>query len=185
MGQDSNHSQPCPPWQENCANKRQQKRTLSGERDTAATPTRTSTHTASGKPPATPLGVGPLQSLGECFADVVDPRLNRRKRHLLLDIIVIAILAVIANADTWKDIHIWGESHYHWLGSLLTLPQGIPSRDTFRRTISRLEPQAFQEAFLRWLAGLRKGLPGVIAIDGKSLRGSKTAPAPPLHIVST
>lgn len=86
--------------------------------------------------------------------------------------------------NTWKDIHIWGDTHHEWLRSFLTLPNGIPSRDTFRRTISRIDPQEFQNAFLRWLRGLRKGLQGVIAIDGKTLRGSRSGEKNPLHIVS-
>jgi len=169
-------------WQEHCANKRQKKRHLSGER---AGPARASKHHAS-KVKSQPVKSFSqrMKTLCECFSNLPDPRVNRQRRHLLIDIVVIATLAVMANADAWKDIQIWGESHQAWLGSFLALPNGIPSRDTFRRTISRIDPQVFQEAFLDWLRGMRKALRGVIAIDGKTLRGSRRKDQSPLHIVS-
>lgn len=172
-------------WTERCANKRQKKRVLNGAMDKPARPERKTRETLSKSDVESSTAVEQhMETLCECFSDVRDPRVDRRRRHLLLDIIVIATFAVIANADTWKDIQIWGETHQEWLGSFLTLPNGIPSRDTFRRTISRIDPQEFQEAFLRWLRGLRKGLEDVIAIDGKTLRGSKRQEQGPLHIVS-
>ena len=180
MPKDGKNTQKCPDWEEGCANKRQKKKALSGELNTS--PRGTSSNVKSTRSVA--AVEERLETLCECFADVSDPRVNRRRRHLLIDIIVIAVLAVIANADTWKDIQIWGDTHQEWLGSFLTLPHGIPSRDTFRRTISRIDPQEFQNAFLHWLRGLRKGLKGVIAIDGKTLRRSRSEEHGPLHIVS-
>ncbi len=98
--------------------------------------------------------------------------------------IVIAICAVICNADGWSDMRTWAETHRKWLERFLELPGGLPSRDTLRRTLSRLDSGAFQQAFLKWLRGLRKELGNVIAIDGKTLRRSKVGGVKPLHIVS-
>ncbi len=123
-------------------------------------------------------------SLVQCFDEIEDPRINQRRVHNLIDIIVIAICAVICNADGWADMRTWAETHRQWLQQFLELPGGLPSRDTMRRTLSRLDPQAFQQAFLKWLKGLRKELGNVIAIDEKTLRGSKAGGVKPLHIVS-
>lgn len=182
MFKDGKGNQKCQAWEEDCTNKRQKKRALSGQLNKPAKSRKTTA--SKSKLPSTTAVEQCLESLCECFSEVADPRVNRRRRHLLIDMIVISVLAVIANADTWKDIRIWGETHEQWLNSFLTLPNGIPSRDTFRRTLSRIDPQQFQDAFLRWLRGLRKGLAGVIAIDGKTLRGSRAGGQNPLHIVS-
>jgi predicted transposase YbfD/YdcC len=125
-----------------------------------------------------------MSSLVDSFSEVTDPRVDRQRRHLLIDIIVIAVLAVMCNADTWKDINIWGVANHQWLATFLELPNGIPSRDTFRRTISRVNPDQFQKAFLRWLKCVNKRIKGVIAIDGKTLRRSGSGDKDPLHIVS-
>jgi hypothetical protein len=73
------------------------------------------------------------QSLVEHFSDIKDPRVDRTKKHQLIDILVIAILAVIAGAQGWKDIENYGISKQQWLEEFLVLPNGIPSDDTFRR----------------------------------------------------
>jgi predicted transposase YbfD/YdcC len=114
--------------------------------------------------------------------DLTDPRINRRRRHLFLDIVIIAVCGVIANADSWKSIVIWAKAREAWLRTFLELPNGIPSRDTIRRTISRLNPEEFQRCFVGWLGGLR-GMK-LVAIDGKTMRGSASRAMRPLHIVS-
>lgn len=168
-------------WQQYCGNKDEKKRVLSGEAVQATAKPKAA--------PATKVITQPEEScsilaLVECFSDIVDPRVNRRQRHNLIDLIVISICAVICNADGWADIRTWAESHRQWLEKFLELPGGLPSRDTLRRTISRIDPDAFQKAFLTWLKGLRKELGSIIAIDGKTLRGSKVGGKKPLHIVS-
>lgn len=110
----------------------------------------------------------------EHFGDMPDPRIDRTKRHKLVDIIVIAICAVICGADDWVDVALFGEAKAAWLGTFLELPNGIPSHDTFTRVFARLDPEAFRERFLKWVQAISAIIGGqVIAIDGKKLRGSQ------------
>jgi predicted transposase YbfD/YdcC len=119
------------------------------------------------------------------FRNLQDPR--RAPRHLLIDILVIAICAVICGANDWQQIATFGRQRRAWLQRFLRLPRGIPCHDTFERTFQRLNPRAFAAAFARWMQAVADAL-GVehIAIDGKTLRRS-AAPARglgPLHLVS-
>ena len=172
-----------PPWRERASNKRQKKRIVQG---TAIRGSARSGQQQKRKKKRRTIEspVPAMSSLVDSFAEVTDPRVNRQRRHRFMDIIIIAVLAVMSNADTWKDIHIWGVAHQTWLATFLELPNGIPSRDTFRRTISRVDPDQFQQAFLRWLRCLNKRIQGVVAIDGKTLRRSRSGDQGPLHIVS-
>lgn len=126
-------------------------------------------------------------SIKRHFGKLKDPRIRRRLRHELLDIIVIAICAVIADCDTWEDIGLFARKRQDWLGRFLTLPNGVPSADTFCRVFSRLAPEAFGACFQSWVRAVSTavGLPH-IAIDGKSLRRSadRAAGLGPLHLVS-
>jgi predicted transposase YbfD/YdcC len=121
------------------------------------------------------------------FARLRDPRRNHLKRHLLIDIIAIALCAVIAGADDWQQVVTFAQHRRAWLQTFLTLPNGIPSHDTFERVFDRLDPQAFQACFSRWVQALVQGL-GLkhIAIDGKTLRhsGNRAKGWRPLHLVS-
>lgn len=121
------------------------------------------------------------------FADLKDPRLDRTRFHNLMDILVIAICAVICGADGWLDIAAYGVAKYDWLQTFLELPKGIPSHDTFRRVFCLLDPAAFQECFQRWIDALSEGL-GIkrIAIDGKVMRRSfdRATGKAALHLVS-
>jgi predicted transposase YbfD/YdcC len=165
------------------SNKRQKKRIVQGEATSSSTRTAKPKRVVKGDV-VTERSTSVVLSLVESFSEVSDPRVNRQRRHLLIDIIVIATLAVISNADTWKDINIWGSSNQQWLRTLLDLPNGVPSRDTFRRTISRIDPDQFQKCFLRWLSSTSSRVKGVVAIDGKTLRRSRSGDQGPLHIVS-
>lgn len=171
------------PWQQRARNKREKKRIIEGEATSSAGGSDKQAK-ATKKKQRTEQPVSAVSSLLASFSDVDDPRVNRRRRHVLIDIIVIAVLATMANADGWKEINLWGEANQQWLKTFLELPNGIPSRDTLRRTISRLDPEQFQKAFLNWLGGINQGIQGVVAIDGKTLRGSGTKDKAPLHIVS-
>src|SRR4028119_418349 len=121
------------------------------------------------------------------FETLTDPRIERSKEHLLIDIVAIAILAVISGADGWGAIELYGKAKYEWLKGFLELPKGIPSHDTFSRVFARIEPQQFQECFLSWVNSITKKLElEVIAIDGKTMKQSydRNQSQKPLHIVS-
>mgnify|MGYP001244587376 CR=1 FL=1 len=116
----------------------------------------------------------PSGSIAKHFANLEDPRMDRTKRHSLLDILVIAICAVICGADNWEEVQLFGEAKENWFKSFLELPNGIPSHDTFWRVFARLDPQQFQESFVSWIRSVADVTQGqVIAIDGKTLRRSQ------------
>src|SRR5271167_1220767 len=92
------------------------------------------------------------------FRRLKDPRINRRKKHLLMDIIVIAICAVICGCDDWQQVHTFAKVRYEWLKTFLRLPNGIPSHDTFERVFDRLDPHAFQACFRDWMRALHEAL---------------------------
>src|SRR6476469_9110015 len=115
--------------------------------------------------------VGP--SLREHFAALPDPRIDRTKRHQLLDIITIAICAVLCGADPWVDVELFGRAKLTWLRSFLALPHGIPSHDTFGRVFAALDPRQFEACFLGWVPAVVARTRGeVVALDGKTLRRS-------------
>jgi len=108
------------------------------------------------------------------IAKIEDPRIDRTKRHKLIDILVIAICAVIAGADDWVEVEMFGRAKEAWLRTFLELPNGIPSHDTFGRVFGRIDPVQFQTSFLSWVKSIQERLNGqIIAVDGKELRGSK------------
>lgn len=116
-----------------------------------------------------------------------DPRIDRTKRHKLIDILTIAICAVICGADSWVAIELYGCTKYSFLKTFLELPNGIPSHDTFARVFAQINPQQFQECFLNWMKSVHKITDGeVVAIDGKTLRGSydKNIDQSPIQMVS-
>jgi predicted transposase YbfD/YdcC len=121
----------------------------------------------------------------EHFASLPDPRVDRRKLHALMDIVTIAIVAVIGNADGWDDIEEFGLARHAWLATFLPLKNGIPSADTFRRVVEMIDPQQFQGWFMSWMSELATSLFGkLVSIDGKTARGSFAGERGPLHLVS-
>jgi predicted transposase YbfD/YdcC len=114
-----------------------------------------------------------IPSIQQHFSDLTDPRMDRTKLHKLIDILVIAICAVIAGADNWEDVEEFGKARIEWFQTFLELPNGIPSHDTFTRVFARLDPEQFQVCFMRWITTVSELMGGqVIAIDGKVLRRS-------------
>jgi len=119
------------------------------------------------------------------FSTLKDPRVRRRSSHRLLDILAIALCAVLCGANTWPEIEAFGKRRHAWLQRFLPLSNGIPSHDTFERVFDRLHPEAFLHCFGQWVEAISVAL-GLehIAIDGKTLRHSGAAGLGPLHVVS-
>lgn len=126
--------------------------------------------------------VGPIKSY---FRRLKDPRVVGRSRHLLVDIVVLAICGVIADCDDWPEVVLFAQKRLAWFKRFLKLPNGVPSHNTFERVFSKLEPRALQSCCLAWLRAIADtvGL-GHIAIDGKTLCGSAGSQWGPLHLVS-
>ena len=111
----------------------------------------------------------PKITIADHEAQMTDPRVERSRRHKLIDIITIAICAVICGADTWVDIESYGRAKVKWLKRFLELPNGIPSHDTFARVFAQLNPEEFPKSFLNWIRSISNIMKGeVIAIDGKT-----------------
>ena len=136
-----------------------------------------------------------LHELLECLAGVGDPRAVPKIEHRLIDVLAIAVCAVLANAESFEDIALYGRSKRAWLSRFLELPGGIPSHDTFRRVLMLIDPEEFERGFLAWtrrafVTGDGKheddGAPPQIAVDGKTLRRSfdRRRGRTPLHLVS-
>jgi predicted transposase YbfD/YdcC len=124
-------------------------------------------------------------SIARHFAKLKDPRVRRRRRHRLLDIIVIAICGVICRADDWQEIELFARHRESWLRRFLRLPNGVPSHDTIERVFDRIDPKAFEACFREWVATLAD-LTGArhIAVDGKTLCGSAGGGLAALQLVS-
>lgn len=125
-------------------------------------------------------------SIAAHFDSLADPRISSKTEHKLLDIIVIAISAVICHADDWVSIVEFGRAKESWFRQFLELPNGIPSHDTFNRVFARLSPTKFQNCFASWVRALSGAYEGLIAVDGKRLRRShdRSSDKSAIHLVS-
>jgi predicted transposase YbfD/YdcC len=125
-------------------------------------------------------------SIVSSFALLRDPRGDRGKRHLLSDIITIAILATVCGAEHWSEMEDFGQGKEAWLRTFLRLPHGVPSEDTFGAVFAALDPEAFDAAFRAWTQSVAGSIKGVVAIDGKTLRRSfdKAGKKAAVHMVS-
>ena len=129
----------------------------------------------------------PIPSIQKCFGDIQDLRVSGRCWYPLLEVITIALCAVLAGAETWVDIETFGKSKAHWLGQFLELKHGIPSHDTFGDVFAMIDGDAFQRSFVRWVQGVFTVTEGqVISIDGKTARRShdKAIGKEAIHMVS-
>jgi len=107
------------------------------------------------------------------FRDLTDPRVERTRKHPLINIAFIAVCGVLSGANSFAAIHEFGIDRRAWLARFLDLDNGIPSEDTLRRVLARLDPAAFEKALLAWMQAVQEATAGrFVAIDGKTLRGS-------------
>src|SRR5215213_4940668 len=118
------------------------------------------------------------------FNGLSDPRVERGQEHPLLSIVGITLCAILGGADDWVAVERFGNAKIDWFGRFLDLPNGIPSHDTFGRVFARLDPEQFEACFRDWVAAVTARLPGHVAIDGKSLRGSRDGASGAIHLVS-
>ena len=126
-------------------------------------------------------------SIVEHFQTLEDPRVERTQKHLLLDLLIIAVCTLLTGGEGFQDMELFGKSKRQWLQTFLALPHGIPSHDTFGRVFARLNPTRFQEGFLSWtraVAALTQGT--LVSLDGKTVRASfdRATAASPLPMVS-
>jgi predicted transposase YbfD/YdcC len=130
-----------------------------------------------------------LEALIKELASIEDPRCEWKVEHRLLDILVIAVCAVLGEAESFEDIALYGRCKQEWLSGFLALPNGIPSHDTFRRVLTLVDPDAFERCFLGWVRAVfrpEEGAPRQVAVDGKTVRRSfdRRNSRSPLHLVS-
>src|SRR5215208_2811682 len=130
-----------------------------------------------------------LEALIAALETIEDPRCEWKVEHRLLDILTIAVCAVLGEAESFEDIALYGRCKQPWLAGFLKLPNGIPSHDTFRRVLMLVDPDAFERCFMGWVRAVfrpEEGAPRQLAIDGKTVRGSfdHKKGRSPLHLVS-
>ncbi len=128
--------------------------------------------------------VGGLR-LAEVFVSIDDPRQKAKVQHDLVELLVVAVNAVLVGAETFVEIELWAKEKLDWLRKYLRLKHGIPAHDTFGRIFGLIDPGQFEAAFRRWVSSILPVLGGeTVAIDGKTSRRSGGVDATALHLVS-
>lgn len=123
----------------------------------------------------------------EHFSSIKDPRIDRSKKHKLIDIFLIAVIGTLCGAEGWEDIQLVAEEKEDWLRQFIELPNGIPSHDTISRVFARINPKVFEDSFISWMKDVVELTNGeIVAIDGKKLRRSfdKSSDKAAIHMVS-
>lgn len=124
-------------------------------------------------------------TFGAIFGSLKDHRINRTKKHSMESIVFITLAAVISGCDTWNDIEDFGHDRKDWILKHMELPGGIPSHDTLNRFFSSMNPETFERCFREWVVSLGVETAGdVVAIDGKSIKGSRRHSQQAIHMVS-
>jgi len=124
-------------------------------------------------------------NLKDHFGQLIDPRVGRAKRHELLDILLIAVCAMLCGAENFTDMAVFGRCKLPWFKTWLALPHGIPSHDTFNRVFGLIDPARFMDCFLAWTQSLRTAVAGeLVALDGKTLRHSRARGHGPIPLVN-
>lgn len=124
-------------------------------------------------------------SILDIFTSVTDPRHSSKVQHPLPDLLTVAVCGVLVGADTFEEIELWAQEKLPWLRQYPSLPNGVPSHDTFARLFGLMDPHEFEAAFRRWIDGVLPSVsPQVVALDGKTSRRSAKACEAPLHLVS-
>lgn len=124
-------------------------------------------------------------SLLQHLQSIPDPRTHRTRRHDLQSILAVALCATLAGADNWVEVAEFGEQHQDWFARFVPMPSGIASHDTFARVFRLLDAQQLEQACQQWLRQIAGQVQGTVAIDGKSVRGSRKGDVPrALHMVS-
>ena len=118
------------------------------------------------------------------FSQIDDPRIDRKKLHTLSDILILTICAMLSGADGYEAIEEFGKNKKTWLKSFLPLKNGIPSHDCIRYVLIRLPPEQLQSAFIEWVNAIKEKIPEIVAVDGKTSRGSQKSGIGGLHMVS-
>lgn len=124
--------------------------------------------------------------ISDHFSIIEDPRITRKKLHTLSDILTLTICAMLSGADGYEAIEEFGQNKKAWLKTFLPLHNGIPSHDCIRYVLIRLPPKQFQSGFISWVNEIKEKIPEVIAVDGKTSKGSqsKKQGLAGLHMVS-
>lgn len=128
-----------------------------------------------------------ISELVEALRSVRDPRVVGRSKHLLIDILVLTVCAILCRAESITEIEEFGHDKFHWLSQYLSLPHGIPSHDTIARVLFLIDPAELEHQFTQWVKSMINGGLGSISIDGKTSKGTDkrfNAETRPLHVVS-